>query len=68
MVVLLVRNWWALAWLRLLAALFGVAAFAWPRPMPTVLTMLCGAFAQLDGALVWAAALIGRPRGSYWGP
>jgi uncharacterized membrane protein HdeD (DUF308 family) len=67
MVILLARNWWALAWRGLVAVLFGVAAFAWPGLTLTVLTMLFGAFALLDGALALAAALIGRPRGPYWG-
>jgi hypothetical protein len=61
MVVMLARNWWALAWRGLVAVLFGAAALAWPGPTLTALALLSGAFALLDGALVLAAALVGHP-------
>lgn len=67
MLILLARNWWALAWRGLVAVLFGVAALAWTGPTLTALALLFGAFALLDGAFALAAALVGRPPGPLWG-
>jgi len=67
MVILLARNWWALAWRGLVAVLFGVATFAWPGLTLTALTMLFGTFALLDGAFALAATLVDRSHGSYGG-
>lgn len=44
-----VRNWWMLALRSLMAVLFGVAAFVWPRPVPAVLQGRFGAFPLIDG-------------------
>jgi len=47
--MLFVRNWWMLALRSLMAELFGVAAFVWPRPVPAVPLGRFGAFALIAG-------------------
>ena len=50
MVRVLARNWWALA-------LRGLAAFIWPGLTLTVLVLLFGAYALVDGVFALIAAL-----------
>ena len=66
MVIVLARNWWALALRGLFAVLFGIMAFAWPGITLAVLVLLYGAFALVDGIFAIAAAVVGRPRGMPW--
>src|SRR3954454_23547594 len=66
MVIVLARNWWALALRGLFAVLFGIAAFAWPGITLGALVLLYGAFALVDGVFAIAAALAGQARRAPW--
>jgi uncharacterized membrane protein HdeD (DUF308 family) len=68
MVIVLARNWWALALRGLCGVLFGIAAFAWPGITLGALVLLYGAYALVDGVFNVAAAVIGRPSGGmpWW--
>jgi uncharacterized membrane protein HdeD (DUF308 family) len=52
----LARTWWAIALRGLVAVLFGVAAFIWPGLTLTVLVILWGAYALVDGVFALVAA------------
>ena len=60
MVIVLARNWWALALRGLFAVLFGIAAFALPGITLGALVLLYGAYAFVDGVFAITAAA-GRP-------
>ena len=66
MVIVLARNWWALALRGLFAVLFGIMAFAWPGITLAALVLLYGAFALADGIFAIVAAVVGMPRGMPW--
>jgi uncharacterized membrane protein HdeD (DUF308 family) len=66
MVIVLARNWWALALRGLFAILFGIAAFAWPGITLGALVLLYGAYALVDGVFAIAAAVVGRTDGMPW--
>lgn len=66
MVIILARNWWALALRGLFAIFFGIAAFAWPQITLGALVLLYGAYALADGSFAVAAALVGRTMGLPW--
>ncbi len=57
MLALLSRNWWTFAVRGLVAVLFGVAAFVWPKITWEVLVIALGAYVLLDGFLALVAAL-----------
>ncbi len=57
MTTTLARNWWAIALRGVLAILFGVAAFVWPGITLSVLVLLFGAYAFVDGLFALLAAL-----------
>ena len=63
MVIVLARNWWALALRGLFAVLFGIMAFAWPGITLGALVLLYGAYALADGIFAIAAAVVGRDPG-----
>ncbi|MBO0724857.1 MAG: HdeD family acid-resistance protein [Blastocatellia bacterium] len=46
---LMTQNWWAIALRGLVAALFGIATFMWPRITLSVLAPLFGAYAMING-------------------
>ena len=66
MMMILARNWWALALRGLVAVLFGITAFAWPGITLGALVLLYGAYALVDGVFAVAAAISGRPKGMPW--
>jgi uncharacterized membrane protein HdeD (DUF308 family) len=64
---MLSRYWWMVALRGLLLLLFGLAAIAWPGATLTVLVLWIGAGFLVNGALVLAAAIVGRDvQGRGW--
>ncbi len=57
MFVVLARHWWTLALRGLVAILFGVMAFAWPTITLTILVLLFGVYALVDGVFAIVAAV-----------
>jgi uncharacterized membrane protein HdeD (DUF308 family) len=51
------RHWWAFAIRGVAAILFGILAFVLPGLTLTVLVLLWGAFALVDGAFALVAAM-----------
>ena len=56
---LLARNWWVLVVRGVMAILFGVLAFIWPGITLTVLVLLFGAYALVDGIFAVVLAIGG---------
>ena len=63
---ILATNWWALALRGLMAILFGIITFALPGLTLTLLTLLFGAYAFLDGVFSLVAAFRGRAGQPHW--
>ena len=53
----LIGNWWALALRGVFAIIFAVIAFVWPGITATVLVLMFGAYALVDGIFALVAAL-----------
>src|SRR5204862_5103544 len=53
----LISNWWALAIRGVFAIIFAVIAFIWPGITATVLVLMFGAYALVDGVFALVAAL-----------
>jgi uncharacterized membrane protein HdeD (DUF308 family) len=68
MLDILARNWWAIALRGLFAVLFGVAAFIWPGLTLTVLVILWGAYALVDGVFALVAAFRAAQMKMTWWP
>jgi uncharacterized membrane protein HdeD (DUF308 family) len=68
MMVILARNWWAVALRGLFALLFGVLTLIWPAISVTVLVLLFGAYVLVDGifAVVAAISRASEGRGHWW--
>src|SRR5260370_17273049 len=68
MVIILARNWWALALRGLFGVLFGITAFAWPGITLGALVLLYGAYSLVDGVFNVIAAVRGGTQGGmpWW--
>jgi uncharacterized membrane protein HdeD (DUF308 family) len=62
------RNWWLAALRGTLAVIFGVAAFVWPGITFEVLVLLFGAYAFVDGVLIFAFGLLAAGEHERWWP
>ena len=60
MVTRLTRKWWLLALRGMVAVLFGWAALVWPGATLTVLGLLFGAYALVDGLLALIVSRLDR--------
>jgi uncharacterized membrane protein HdeD (DUF308 family) len=63
---LLASNWWALTIRGIVAILFGVFTFLWPAITLTVLALLFGAYALVDGILNILAVIRGEHEQQRW--
>jgi len=68
MIMVLARNWWALALRGCLAILFGLAAFVLPGVTLAVLVMLFGAYTVIEGILAVVAGVRAAERHERWWP
>lgn len=66
MAIVLARNWWALALRGLLAMLFGVLTFFWPRISLVSLVLLFGSFMLVDGLLAVITAFRAAEGARWW--
>jgi uncharacterized membrane protein HdeD (DUF308 family) len=66
MVAELARNWWVLAIRGVAAILFGIGAFLWPGLTLTVLVLLFGAYALVDGIFAVIAGITARKEQERW--
>jgi uncharacterized membrane protein HdeD (DUF308 family) len=64
----LTRNWWMIALRGALAVVFGVIAFVSPGITFEALVLLFGAYAFLDGILVFGFGLMAASDGEQWWP
>ena len=62
----LARNWWILAIRGVAAILFGIGAFLWPEITLTVLVLLFGAYALVDGIFAVIAGIAARKQQERW--
>src|SRR3712207_2895613 len=60
------RNWWVLAVRGVAAILFGIAAFIWPGITLSVLVLLFGAYALVDGIFAVVAGINVRRQEDRW--
>ncbi|HTM50792.1 MAG TPA: HdeD family acid-resistance protein [Bryobacteraceae bacterium] len=63
---LMAWNWWTLTIRGLVAILFGVFTFFWPAVTLTVLALLFGAYALVDGIFNVVSAVRGGPDQERW--
>ncbi len=66
--LILARNWWALAIRGLAAITFGIAAFVVPHIALAVLVALFGAYALVDGLFAVVSAVGAAERHARWWP
>ena len=67
MAVVLATNWWALALRGVLAILFAILTFLWPGITLSVIVLLFGAYALVDGVLAIIAAVRAVRGHRRWG-
>jgi uncharacterized membrane protein HdeD (DUF308 family) len=67
MITAFARNWWALVIRGIIAILFGLLAILWPGETITVLIVLFGAYAVVDGIFAIVAAAMGGGMQNRWG-
>jgi len=68
MIMVLARNWWALALRGLVSIVFGVIAFAVPGPTLSALLLLFAVYAFVDGIFAIVAAVRAAERHERWWP
>jgi uncharacterized membrane protein HdeD (DUF308 family) len=61
MLNLIARDWWVFAIRGIAAIVFGILAFVWPQATLTVLVILFGAYAFVDGIALLVALISGDP-------
>ncbi len=66
MTTILARNWWVLAIRGGVAILFGIGAFLWPGLTLTVLVLMFGAYALVDGVFAIFAGFAARKETERW--
>lgn len=66
MITTIVQNWWILAIRGVVAILFGIGAFVWPGLTLTVLVLLFGAYALVDGIFAVIAGFVMRRAQERW--
>jgi uncharacterized membrane protein HdeD (DUF308 family) len=66
MLAVYTSSWWALLLRGIAAVLFGVLAFVWPGITLTVLVLLWGAYAFVDGAFAIAAGIKSHGESRRW--
>ena len=66
MIMVLARNWWALALRGLVAIAFGLAAFVLPGVTLAILVMLFGAYALVDGVFAIVAGVRAAEHHERW--
>jgi uncharacterized membrane protein HdeD (DUF308 family) len=66
MIALLARNWWVLAIRGVAAILLGIAAFVWPGMTLTVLILLFGAYALVDGIFAVIVGIVAHGESDRW--
>ena len=64
--LLLARNWWAVAIRGVVAIIFGLIALLWPGIALGALIIVFGAYAIVDGILALIAAVRGAERNANW--
>jgi uncharacterized membrane protein HdeD (DUF308 family) len=62
----LASNWWTLTIRGIVAILFGILTFLWPAVTLTVLALLFGAYALVDGIFAIVAAIRGGRGEERW--
>jgi uncharacterized membrane protein HdeD (DUF308 family) len=66
MLSVMARNWWVLALRGLAGIIFGVLAFIWPGITLTVLVLMFGAYALVDGVFAIIEGIRRRAEESNW--
>ena len=62
----LARHWWMLALRGVIAIIFGICALIWPSLTLTVLVLLFGAYALVDGIFAVIAGIRAAGRAANW--
>ena len=68
MINVLRRNWWAIAIRGILALVFGILVFVYPREAVIVLVVLFGAYAAVDGVFAILSAVLAEQAHERWWP
>ncbi len=68
MIGVLRRNWWAIALRGVVALLFGMLVFVFPREAVVVLVLLFGAYAAVDGVFAILSAVLAEQAHERWWP
>jgi uncharacterized membrane protein HdeD (DUF308 family) len=66
MLVVFTSSWWALVLRGIAGIVFGVLAFVWPHITLTVLVLLFGAYALVDGAFAIVAGVRSHSENKRW--